>query len=475
MNRILIGILATLVFLCPGIARAQGTQAKYDNVTNVTNVTDRQAGMYEDIEVMRRLMNEKLGGFSAAATIRGLVLSDVTCAKCHSPVYHGVGMVDLDRDGRLDVLLPNQNVIADPGSIMNPDGTPKTDYLAPYRVNTDYIYDLSRFNINLRHRGNAPYLIPDPNQPGALAHYEAGVHRALIAVGAASFDTEGIYLKGHGIVYTLTLPPTARDPRPQAPNPPPKPLTDWDRIRREVRQEKPAAPEANKQTKEPTLGDLVLKLLADNGKHFSQLKPEESLTVAITFRAPRAVQITDGTPILLDSYLRPHQGAGTELAVQQSAQKSEGKNDTSKQSNPKTSPASTLQDYMLLADLHMKQNKAEEAINAYLKALEMKPDSKEQVTILQQLQRAYRQAKKEPEARLTEQKLKEYMSKMEEAQIKQWMQQLTQDAKPTPLPGKLVISATKKQLDDVGSGKMSFEDFKKAASVEFVTFPAEKK
>ena len=472
MNRTVIGSLTALMLLCPGIAQAQGTQAKFDEVTRAP---DRQAGMYEDIEVMRRLLNEKLAAFSGAATIKGLVLSNVTCAKCHSAVFHGVGMVDLDGDGRLDILLPNQNVINNPGGIMNPDGTLKTDFLQPYLVSPNSIYNPSGLKSNLINPGNAPYFIPDPNQPGTVAHYEAGVHRAHIAAGAASFDTEGTYLKGHGVVYTLTLPPTARDPRPQAPNPPPKALSDWDRVRREVRQEKPAAPEASKQMKEPTLGDIVLKLLADNGKHFSQLKPEESLTVAITFRATRSAQVADATHILLDSYHRPVKGAVTELAIQESGQKPEGKNETPKQPGPKIGIASTLQDYLLLADLHMKQNKAEEAIKAYLQALEMKPDDKQHVNILQQLQRAYRQAKKEPEARLTDQKLKEYMSKMEEAQIKQWTQQMVQAAQPTSLPGKMIISATKKQLEDVGSGKMSFEDFRKAASVELVTFPAEMK
>ena len=48
-------------------------------------------------------------------------------------------------------------------------------------------------------------------------------------------------------------------------------------------------------------------------------------------------------------------------------------------------------------------------------------------------------------------------------------------AKPTPLPAKLIVSASKKLVDDVGSGKMSFEDFKKAVSVEYLTFPAQKK
>src|SRR5262249_9807459 len=34
------------------------------------------------------------------------------------------------------------------------------------------------------------------------------------------------------------------------------------------------------------LEDVFLKLLADNGRHFSQLAPSESITIAITFRKP---------------------------------------------------------------------------------------------------------------------------------------------------------------------------------------------
>jgi tetratricopeptide (TPR) repeat protein len=474
MNRTVVGIMTALALLSPATASAQPTSPKFDSALNPTNATERQAGMYEDIEVMRRLLNEKLAGYSASAGIRAKVLADAACTKCHSSIFHGVGMVDPERPS---VLSPYQNVTKNPGTGLNPDGTPSANYHDPYRA-ADYIYEFSKYNTLLRNQANAPYFIPDPNQPGALAHYEAGVHRAHIAAGAAALDTEGTYLKGHGIVYTLTLSPTGSDPRPQAPHSPPKPLGDWERIRGEIRQEKPPAADAGGNTREPTLGDIVVKLLADNGKHFSQLKPEESLTVVVTFRAPRAVLVGDGNPILLNAYLDSYHrnlSAAVADSAQQPGQRSESKNDSQKPAGPKTSVASTLDDYLLLADLHIKQNKAEEAIKAYLQALEMKPDDKQVVTILGQLQRAYRQAKKEPEARLTEQKLKEFVQKREDAQIKQWAELSAHQAKPTGLPGKLVICATKKQLDDVGNGKMSFEDFKKAASVEYVTFPAEKK
>jgi tetratricopeptide (TPR) repeat protein len=41
-----------------------------------------------------------------------------------------------------------------------------------------------------------------------------------------------------------------------------------------------------------------------------------------------------------------------------------------------------------------------------------------------------------------------------------------------PLSDKLIISAPRKLLDQVGAGKMSFEDFRKAASVEYLQFQA---
>ena len=48
---------------------------------------------------------------------------------------------------------------------------------------------------------------------------------------------------------------------------------------------------------------------------------------------------------------------------------------------------------------------------------------------------------------------------------------------PMPLPGKLIIKVSKKYLDQVGSGRIDFDAFRKeAASVEYLTFdkPAEK-
>src|SRR5207245_11156001 len=59
-------------------------------------------------------------------------------------------------------------------------------------------------------------------------------------------------------------------------------LSEWDRTRQQVRGEK--APDTAATPHPPALTDLVLELLAENGKHFGQLSPTESVTVVVTFR-----------------------------------------------------------------------------------------------------------------------------------------------------------------------------------------------
>jgi hypothetical protein len=93
-------------------------------------------------------------------------------------------------------------------------------------------------------------------------------------------------------------------------------------------------------------------------------------------------------------------------------------------------------------------------------------------TLFRLLERALRQAGKVSEAELAHNQAEKIFQNMVDAQSKT---DKPTETKATPLPSKLVITASKKLLDDVGSGKMSFDDFKKAVSVEYVTFPAEKK
>jgi hypothetical protein len=272
-------------------------------------------------------------------------------------------------------------------------------------------------------------------------------------------------VKGHGVVFTVTLPPPPGDPRSHGETPAsaPKPPSDWDRIRRDVRQEKPAAEGTGSQPGQPSLADVILRVLANNGHHFTQLRPDESITVAVTFRpsagrdSPQPIAVFQSNASPQTSVLRATEGGVVTQVAQPQASG--------------TSPASTWQDYVLLGDLHMRQNKADEAVKAYLKAIELKPEPKHEATILQQLERSYRQAGKYPEAQLTQKKAQELFGKL----LAQAEPHNPAESKPSMLPAKLTISATKGLLDAVGNGRTSFEEFRKAASVEYLTFGGEKK
>lgn len=485
MNRVLIAALTSLVLLCPSITLAQSGQSKLSDISNVTNVTsalDGQTGMYEDIEIMRRLLNGKLPGFSAAATIRAQALVNGTCTKCHQPnLGIGAALIDVGKDGRPDLFVTNPHG----SSQLYPNvGTSIGTGVAWADFDGDGHLDLFVTNPHgsgqlYRNLGNGKFE-DVTKKAGDLANYHS-YHRGHLVVGSASFDTEGTYLKGHGVVYSLTLPPPARDPRPQAPKSPPKPLSDWERIRRDVRQEKPAAAEAENQPKESTLGDIVLKTLADNGRNFSQLGKDESLTVAITFRAPIQVQnVGLNHPWAFDAssaiqeYDQWFQEAHPNTTLGRTI-----KPDPPPQPGGGATTATTSQDYALLGDLHMKQGRGEEAFRAYHKAFDLNKDASADHILYVQAMKAFNAIKnRSTELELAGQKVDELRNKRNEEQLKAAKEEKSQkpaEAKPTPLPGKLVITASKKLLDDVGSGKISFEDFKKAASVEYVTFAAERK
>jgi hypothetical protein len=86
---------------------------------------------------------------------------------------------------------------------------------------------------------------------------------------------EGVYLEGQGIVYTATLASLQSRGKAEAPLPPP--VDEWETIRRQLRNEK-EAPKTPEASKPPELSDVLLKMLAEHGHRFSQLRDNESLT-----------------------------------------------------------------------------------------------------------------------------------------------------------------------------------------------------
>lgn len=413
-----------LVVLMSGLAVAQapGKSGLFDRQPP----PDRQlqsGPMYEDIEVLRRLLTVKLHAVDLRAAR--------WCMQCHGVGNQPGETADWQRRARLDLTGP----------------------LSP---------------------GGEGYADADPQ------HFHHGLGKQALATHP--FGLEGVYLKGQGVVYTATMPPPGRDPRPEAAKPADKPLSDWERVRKELRNEK-AEPVAER--KEPTLADVVLKVLADNGRHFAQLPENESITVVLTFREvePSAVGLRpagvgeagspDGAPGpggggRGEGSGSPDGGAPTSGGGdgRPSGPDSGGSPDGGR-SDPGGFPPkapSSVRDYELLGDLHVSQGSAKKAIDMYSRALELKPDAKQATALQLKIAHAYLTLKDLDKGAEWLKRAKEGADKVAKP-----------EPAPSPLPAKLIVSAPKKLLDQAGAGKITFEEFKKAATVDYQTFPAAEK
>ena len=301
---------------------------------------------------------------------------------------------------------------------------------------------------------------------------------------SAAPRTEGVYLKGYGVVYTATLPYPGFDPvAGTSANPTDKaPPSDWDRVRKELHGET-TGQQARTVPGHKPLSDVILKVLADNGQHFSGLGDGERITAAVTFRGAASCN-------------NCHQNPWGSPTGQQLPIEFFQLNGLPTETPGAPAPTSGGPGYVtdarnaaLLGDLHMKQGKPQEAIQAYQKAADQLT---QMITHQQQTEVGLTQ--KDVPALLTAIDL---CNKLADAYVQSGQQDagsgmlkkagdLAKQAQkltgapvttnPPPalatLPGKLVVSATKKQLDDVGSGKMTFEEFRKAATVDY-TKPSE--
>ena len=299
---------------------------------------------------------------------------------------------------------------------------------------------------------------------------------------------QGVYLKGNGVVYTTTLPAgTLVSVVDGGASFTEKPLTEWERVRSEVRGEKqePKKPKTN-----PSLTDLLLKTLAENGKYMTQLPEGESITVAVTLSSMHTCTSCHGNP--WSSTSTGTTGIGgprTTSTGSTGGGSSSTTGSTDKLFNDLAEVRSAAKQLVLLGDLHLKQKKYREASEAFLKAsesytktleffrsatLEYKgklplTDAELELDLLEcrtKLAQALVGEGKQEEAR-------KYLA-MIAAQAQRGAQGDT--AKPAAeksvlvLPSKLIVTASKKALEAVGSGKMSFEEFRKAAAIEYLTF-----
>ncbi len=328
--------------------------------------------------------------------------------------------------------------------------------------------------------------------------YDSGIsptYAATVLLGENIYGTtrqstpaslEGAYLKGHGVSYALSITSVGQaiyDPatkgmglvsicikchtesmervlQPDVPNRIPPKLSDWEKVRREVKGEKdrpqPSVADSFKIQGICTPGNLterILKVLAENGHNFKQLPAAENISVVVTFPNPRS-----------ESELR------------------------------KTSivplPVRSAEEAIAHGDLHFKQQKYAEAIQRYSDAIKHLdtpvsfPADANYETVRQVIEDAQKLLRscytKQAQALLASGKTaeaKEALNKAESATVKMTAPKAKAEPKVSPnLPGKLLITVSKKTLDQHHEGKLTLEQFRKEAEVQAINLPpADKK
>jgi hypothetical protein len=306
---------------------------------------------------------------------------------------------------------------------------------------------------------------------------DTGKHASLVPI-------EGVYLKGHGIVYTVTLPPPPGDPL--AKSAAPARLTSaWDRElqalrgdRTETKSDAPAAP--------PSLSETLVRLLADNGKHFTELPDGENLTVGVVFRAGMTFTVQDCMNCHAAEGSKPNVGPNLGLAGPRM-----GPPPTSDQ---RTEANAALQDAVRqtreaisVGDLHARQGKFAEATQEYMKAqpvidkllapLRNNPEQYSEAYRLQSVLLARELWGKLSLAMLAQGREAEARTVIQiDFGWAKWLDATTQgkaSAKPVAVtvPARLTVTASKKTLEALGSGKMSLDEFRKAVTIDYQTPP----
>jgi hypothetical protein len=265
-------------------------------------------------------------------------------------------------------------------------------------------------------------------------------------------------------VFTLTLPP--QPPQRSGPKTPAtRPPSDWELMRRHLRGEDVKQTTPPPAPRQPDLTEALLKLLADNGQHFGQLGAKETLTIAVTFRSGggTGVAFTGGSgapgssaPLILTD--------GSPSIATFDPKKTDSK------------AGNTARDLELLADLQLKQNKVNEAVLLYHKAVDLNPGKQQLGGLYSKLARAYltleEQTKDAKHRDEVVQKAMAFLKKMQDYHAAEETK-TTAAPKAVPLPSRLIVSAPKESLHAYAAGAITFEQFRQAATVEWLHFPAE--
>jgi tetratricopeptide (TPR) repeat protein len=320
--------------------------------------------------------------------------------------------------------------------------------------------------------GLSNYYVPSS---GTLwSHDGLGDLRAWSLDGSDTL-VEGVYLNGYGVVFTTTLPSSSRGGKPSDDKPATKQMSDWDRAQMELRGEKSAvAATPPLAQRAPSARDIILQVLADNGAHLSRLRDDERLTVVVTFHDHGSSLMSGALPTTISGPLGLTTSQGV-MSGQNAYAPRLASPQTAAPTGAQDRAPSSARDYELLADLHLKQQEYQTAIDAYAKAIAAyQEEAKSGQSADGDANRKWRPLLlRQAQAQLAlghEDRAMELLQKSRSANpgssTATSAKESTKDSGKPRIPTKLIISATKRQLDQVAQGKMTPEEFRKSATIE---------
>jgi tetratricopeptide (TPR) repeat protein len=135
---------------------------------------------------------------------------------------------------------------------------------------------------------------------------------------------------------------------------------------------------------------------------------------------------------------------------------------------------SSLRDFELLGDMHLRQGKAREAIKTYQDALSLNMEPKQAAAIYRKIAQADLALEDDAGAKKALEMAQQFLKHQAQAAEGNAPKQQTGGSAPkpqaAPLVSKLIISAPKRLLDQVAAGKMAFHDFEKQVAAEYIGF-----
>lgn len=358
----------------------------------------------------------------------------------------------------------------------------------------------------------------------------------------SKIELDGVYLPGHGIVFSANVPQLdalVRTPHSKSlmtasscarchmANPEvnakfaealakqPQPISEWEKTRRAVLGikdvDKKPRPTSIMVCDPGTLAELVLRVLAENGQHLSQLPSNESVTIAVTFRnePPKKARSYGGgsTGMMGGSSGAIGYGGGAAMPGFGSGGGAPARKNSSGFDSGGGGAAvggvdsgfgsgasdgfgalpgagaggvrpKSQRDYVLLGDLHLKQGKADSALDAYSRALSSLIDPKKISWLAwvntpeskrRQILDLY---SKMAQAALAAGRVKDAQTHLNSrASLVDWSESKSPASKASNLnlPSRLIVSARKSTLNEAANEKLSFEEFKKQSKVKHLS------